>query len=347
MAHINRFLFWRHLRADPNQHLLHYRRGNLIRKGAGLAYWFLPLSAAVAQVPVEDIETTFVLRERSADFQDITVQVTLSYRIADPEMAAQRVNFAISLDSGGWIEQPLQRLDSLWAHWTQHPARSCLAGMPVVDVVREGADRTRTAIEEALRENSQIGDMGLALVSVQVDRVAPTAEMEKALQTPTREEVQQKADEATFQRRALAVENERAIKENELETEIELARRQEELIRQEGANTMLDVRQEAERLKFDVEAEVERNTLATEGAAHQVRIRTEAEAEARARLLEVENEAEGRRVELWKEAPPSVTLGLALQQFADKVHTIEHLNLTPNLLGDLLQQMLLNPGETN
>ena len=347
MAHINRFLFWRHLRADPNQHLLHYRRGKLIRRGAGLAYWFLPLSAAVAQMPVEDIETTFVLRERSADFQDITVQVTLSYRIADPETAAQRVNFAISLDSGAWIEQPLQRLDSLWAHWTQHPARSCLADMLVVDVVRAGADRTRAAIEEALQDNRQIEDMGLVLVSIQVDRVAPTAEMEKALQTPTREEVQQKADEATFQRRALAVENERAIKENELETEIELARRQEELIRQEGANTMLDVRQEAERLKFDIEAEVERNTLSAEGAAHQVRIRTEAEAEAREKLLAVENEAEGRRVELWKDAPPSVTLGLALQQFADKVHTIEHLNLTPNLLGDLLQQMVLNPGEPN
>ena len=177
--------------------------------------------------------------------------------------------------------------------------------------------------------------------------MAPTAEMEKALQTPTREDVQQKADEATFQRRALAVENERAIKENELETEIELARRQEDLIRQEGANTMLDVRQEVERLKFDMEADVDRNTIAAEGAAHQVRIRSEAEAEARGRLLEVENEAEGRRVELWKDAPPSVTLGLALQQFADKVHTIEHLNLTPNLLGDLLQQMLLNQGEPN
>ena len=347
MAHINRFLFWRHLRADPNQHILHYRKGKLTRKGAGLAYWFLPLSAAVAQVPVEDIETTFVLRERSTDFQEITVQITLAYRLADPQMAAQRVNFSISLESGGWIEQPLQRLNNLWAHWAQHPARGCLGGMPVVDVVREGADRTRAAIEEALRENPEIGDMGLALVSIQVDRVAPTAEMEKALQTPTREDVQQKADEATFQRRALAVENERAIKENELETEIELARRQEDLIRQEGANTMLDVRQEAERLKFDIEADVDRNTIAAEGAAHQVRIRSEAEAEARGRLLEVENEAEGRRVELWKDAPPSVTLGLALQQFADKVHTIEHLNLTPNLLGDLLQQMLLNQGEPN
>jgi hypothetical protein len=62
MAHITRLAFARHLRAEPNQYILHYRAGDLARRGVGLTYWFYPLSAAVAQVPVEDIETTFVLR---------------------------------------------------------------------------------------------------------------------------------------------------------------------------------------------------------------------------------------------------------------------------------------------
>jgi hypothetical protein len=138
------------------------------------------------------------------------------------------------------------------------------------------------------------------------------------------------------------VEKERAIKENELATEIELARRQEELIQREGDNQMLALRQKAERDKFDVEAEVERNTLAAQGNARQIRIRAEAEAESRRWLLEVETEAEARRVELWKDAPPSVTLGLAVQRFADKVEVIEHLNLTPDLLGNALQRLLLD-----
>ena len=342
MAHITRFAFVRHLRAEPNQYILHYRAGNPARKGVGLAYWFYPLSAAVAQVPVEDIETTFVLREWSADVQEVTVQVTLTYRFVDPGKAAQRINFSISIENGGWVEQPLQRLDNMWAHWAQHPVRVCLATMPLVEVVRSGADRARETLEEALRHNPEIEDVGLSLVSVQVNRVAPTAELEKALQTPTREAIQQKADEATFQRRAMAVEKERAIKENELATEIELARRQEELIQREGDNQMLALRQKAERNKFEVEAEVERNTLAAQGNARQVRIRAEAEAESRRWLLEVETEAEARRVELWKDAPPSVTLGLAVQRFADKVEVIEHLNLTPDLLGNALQRLLLD-----
>jgi hypothetical protein len=347
MSQINRLTFFRHLRADPNQYILHYRAGRLIRQGVGLAYWFNPLSAAVAQVPVEDIETTFILRERSADFQEVTAQLTLTYRIADPERAAQRINFSISLESGAWIEQPLQRLNNLWSRWAQHPTRSRLIALPLAEAVQTGAEQVRAAVESELRQATAIAEMGLTLVSVQVDRLAPTAELEKALQAPTREAIQQKADEATFQRRAMAVENERAIKENELETEIELARQQEELIRQQGDNKMLDARQEAERERFVVESEVERSTIATEGNARQMRIRGQADADARRMRLEVETEAEARRVELWRQVPASVTLGLALQQFAGKIEMIEHLNLSPNLLGDLLQQMLLDQSSPN
>ncbi|MBU0491549.1 MAG: band 7 protein [Chloroflexi bacterium] len=345
MAHINRLLIWRHLRAEPNQYILHYKNGKLRRSGPGVAYWFHPLAAAVAQVPVEDIETIFLLRERSADFQDVTVQAALTYRVVDPAKAAQRVNFAISLENGAWTEQPLERLARIWSQWAQQPVRAVLTAMPVVEAMQLGARRVHEALETALRDHVEAAAMGLAVVSVQVDHVSPTAELEKALQTPTREVIQQKADEATFQRRALAVEKERAIKENELATQIELTRRQENLIRQEGTNQMLAIQQETERQRFAVEAEAERQEIAARGNAEETRIRAEAEVEARRQHVQVDTDAEARRVELWRDAPSAVILGLAVQRFADKVKTIEHLNLTPDLLGDTLQRLLLERSE--
>jgi hypothetical protein len=60
--------------------------------------------------------------------------------------------------------------------------------------------------------------------------------VEKALRTPAREKVQQEADRATYERRALAVERERAMCENELQSQIELARREQQLVTQPGAN---------------------------------------------------------------------------------------------------------------
>ncbi len=340
MAYISGPAWLRHLRAEPNQYVLHYSGGNLARQGAGLAYWFSPLSAAVAQVPVEDVESTFVLNERSADYQDISVQVTLSYRIADPERAAQRVNFSISLQNGAWLEQPLERLASLWSRWAQQPVRAALIAMPLVEAVGPGAERVRASLDETLHANTEATEMGLALVAVQLDRVASTAELEKALQTPTRESIQQKADEATFQRRALAVEKERAIKENELATEIELARRQEDLIRRQGANRLLEIKQENDVQRMSAEGEAARLIIAAESASRDTRIRAEGEAEAKQLVLAAEDASEERRVLIWKDMPAAVVAALGLKSLAGNVQTIQNLTVTPDMLSTAIQQLV-------
>src|SRR4029079_13124978 len=87
-----------------------------------------------------------------------------------------------------------------------------------------------------LAGDARLAETGLAVVDVRVVAVRAEADVERALQTPTREQVQQDADKATFERRALAVERERAIAEHELQNQIELARREEQLVEQKGQN---------------------------------------------------------------------------------------------------------------
>ena len=103
-------------------------------------------------------------------------------------------------------------------------------------ILADGVAPIRAHIAAGLAAEPALQDLGIEVVAVRVAAVAPTSELEKALQQPTREAIQQNADEATFRRRALAVEKERAIAENELQNRIELARREEELVAREGAN---------------------------------------------------------------------------------------------------------------
>ncbi len=338
MASIFKIGPFSHLRADPNEHILHYRRGRLIRQGPGLAYWFNSLSAAIAQVPVEDCETTFMLRERTSDFQEVAVQCTLVYRISNPEAASARLNFTLILNKGVWKERPLERLANYWSQRVQQPARSYLTTVPVVEAVQNGAEKVRQAIRDSLDGDEELIAMGLTVVDVQIIKVAPMADLEKALQTPTREAIQQKADEAVFERRAMAVEKERAIKENELATQIELAKQREHLIEQEGANRLRQVRQEAEAEKTKLEAELDRGEQRAKAEAEQIKVRTAGEAEAKGMLATVEAEADAKRVAVWKEAPSRVILGLALQGFAEHIQQIQHLNVTPDLLSQALTQ---------
>ena len=53
MAQIRKYVFASHLRSEPVSHVLRYRRGKLVKSGAGIAFWFQPLSTAIAEIPID------------------------------------------------------------------------------------------------------------------------------------------------------------------------------------------------------------------------------------------------------------------------------------------------------
>jgi regulator of protease activity HflC (stomatin/prohibitin superfamily) len=278
--------------------------------------------------------------ERTNDLQEVTVQVTVMYRFARPILAARRLNFSINLYNGAWLDNPLDRATSFWQARTQGQIRGFLSGVTLAEAVRNGADRIAALIRGSLDTDAEIESMGMAVVGVQVVSVISTSELEKALQTPTREAIQQKADEAIFARRALAVEKERAIRENELSTELELAKRQESLIEQYGANRMREVKRKAESEQTEAEARAQREGLLASAEANQTRARAEGNAAATRLMAETTAEGDRLRVEAWDKASARTLMGLALQELARNIKQIGHLNITPNLLGEACQKML-------
>jgi len=90
MADISRYPFLRHLRANPTTHVRHLSNGRLVHDGTGQAFWFRPLTAAISEIPIDDREQPLLFHGRTLDFQDVTVQATVTYRVADPGVAAAR-----------------------------------------------------------------------------------------------------------------------------------------------------------------------------------------------------------------------------------------------------------------
>jgi hypothetical protein len=171
--------------------------------------------------------------------------------------------------------------------------------------------------------------MGLEVVSVRVSGVSPTAELEKALQAPTREAIQQESDQAMFQRRAMAVEKERAIAENELQNRIELARREEELISQHGQNQQREARETAEADRIRAEADSDRR-----------RVRASAQAECIRAVEQARVDSDAKRMDIYRDLPSQIMLGLAAQKLAGKLQRIDHLNLGGDSFGPLLTNLI-------
>jgi regulator of protease activity HflC (stomatin/prohibitin superfamily) len=319
----------RHLRAEPTSWVALYKNGRLKRSERGLAFWFAPLGSSIVEIPLDDRELPFLVAGRSADFQDVNVNGVVTFRVSEPELLAARVDFSLDTRSGRYKSEPLDKLAIVVKELAQELAGSFVARAPLRALLDQGIEVIRDEIQRGLVAAPSLSSLGIEIVATRVASVKPSAELEKALELPARERIQQEADEATFARRALAVEKERAIAENELTSQIELARREETLIGQRGQN-------EKKRITDDAASK----RIAAESAAGNVRLDAEAQA-ARIELLEgARVEAERERIDIYRDLPPATMMGLAARELAGKLQSIEHLNLSPDLLGSLLERVL-------
>jgi len=328
MADIARYPLVRHLRGSSATHVEQIRNGRTIRAGVGAAFWFRPLSAVLNEVPVDDRELPLLFHARTSDFQDVTVQATVTYRFTDPATAAGRIDFSIDPTTGAWRATPLDQVAALLTESAQQYAIDLLATVDLAGAMAGGVAPVRAVIAEGLRGDPRLAETGIGVVGVRVVAVRPEPEVEKALRTPTREQVQQDADKATFERRALAVERERAIGENELQTQIELARREEQLVSQRGANARREAEENAAAEAIAAEAEARRQIVAAEARAEATKLTGTAE-----------GDAEAARVAAYRDVSEAVLTALAIKELAANLPQIDTLVLTPDLVTKALTDL--------
>lgn len=313
MAEIRRFFAYRHLRSEASAHVIVFRNGVRRRSGRGLSFWFRPIRTSVVEIPLDDRDTDFVFQVRSRDYQLVTVQGTTTWRAANPEALSDRVDFTVDLRNGRLRTDPLERIASLLTGVAQYHAARYIEGRDVQALLAEGAAPIQDGIAAGLAADERVRQMGISLVTVRLAGVSPSADLARALEAPTFERAQGSADEASFARRAAAVEKERAIAENELSTKVELSRRQAALIAQEDENA-----------RRTAEGRAAAGAITAEAEARRIRVTETARAAA-----------EGERLTLLRDVDPAVLQVLTMRAFAEKLTRIDTLNITPDLTASL------------
>lgn len=130
------------------------------------------------------------------------------------------------------------------------------------------------------------------------------------------------------------MERERAISEDELQSQIELARREEQLVGQRGTNARREAEEAAAAGKIATEAEARRAQRLEEARAEGLRAVGGAEASA-----------EAAKLAAYHDLPEAVLLGLSLKELAAKLPQINSLVLTSDLLAPVLAKLGAAPHE--
>lgn len=311
------------MKASPTTYVLHYSGGRLQREGPGLTFLYFRPASAVVAVPLESADQPFAFQEITADFQQVTVQGKLIYRVARPADLAALLDFSITA-AGAYRSEDPERLADRLVQVSQTLARETLEKSTLRQALG-AADQLGRSMLAGLRASETVQRLGIEILDLAVAAIRPTPEMARALEAEAREALQRESDLAIYTRRNAAVEQERLIKENELNTEIAIQEKQR-LIRET-------------KMAADVALEEQRTGLIERRGANERQ-----EADARAYALKATLEPY-RKVD-WRTlmaiAPgggdPRAMLALAFRELAENAGKIGQLNVTPDLLGSLLQR---------
>lgn len=330
------------IKATPSQFIMHFRGGKLRRSGTGLAFFYFTPSSSIVVVPVGSGDVPFIFNEISADFQAITVQGQLTYRVQDPQKLASLLNYTVSGSRMLYVSEDPQKLPQRLINLLQVLVRAEVQKLPLKNAIHS-TDSVASEVMGKLSQVSELSTLGVEVLGLAIQAIRPVPEMARALEAEAREDLLRRADQAIYDRRNSAVEQERKIKENELNTEIAVEDKKRQ-IRETKVEADLAVEakeQQVRRSKLEgqIALESERKRL--------VAARTEnAKAEADVQAYAVDASLKPLRdldpallqALAVQNTDPRLMTSLALKQLAENAGKIGNLNISPELFEMLMRE---------
>ena len=330
----------RFIKVQPTTYLLQYRRGKIVREGTGHSFFYYSPTTSLVAVPVASTDTPFIFQETTGDFQSVTIQGQVTYRVSDPKRLAALLNYTLGRDGETYVSEDPEKLPERVIHVINVLARAELQKLSLREAIR-ASDALVKVVKARLAASEEITSLGLEVLGLSILAIKPTPETSRALEAETREKLFREADEAIYSRRNSAVEQERAIKENELNTEIAVENKKRQI-----RETQMEAERAVQEKKHLVEKEaLEANIGMEDRRKSLVALASEnarAEADARAYGVSTTMKALGSADAKILQAlastgmKPEQLIAFAFQELAGKADKIGQLNISPDLLRELM-----------
>ncbi len=328
----------KHIKFDSMTYVLHFKNGNIKREGRGLSFFYFAPNSSIAAIPMGSNDLPFIFNESTNDYQTVNIQGQISYKISNPKTLADVLDFTVN-DNGQYKKNDIEKLNQRIINEAQTATSSFIHEIKLKDAIRS-AKAIEERILEGLKSSQAIAMLGIDILGANILGIQATPEMARALETETREKLQQEADQAIYERRNFAVEQERKIKETELNTEIAVEEKQKQIaekkMESEVQKSDNDRKLREMKLAADIAVENQRKLLIEQKTANDKK-----EAETQGYVIETTlkpyKDIDWKTLTALNNNPdPKFNISLAFRELAENADKIGNLNISPELLDSLL-----------
>ena len=336
----------RYKKFEPTEYVIKVKRGEVVQKGLGLSFFYNTLTTSMIVVPATAFDAPFAFDGiMTSDFQDVSVQGDISYTISDYERASRMVDFSYKntkKENQTVLAEAKQKMAKRMINLAKVYATKFMSTRDVRTAMISG-DALAEALRENLKQDMTMREFGLELISVSILGILAKPDTQKALEAATREEILRQQDDAIYKRRNAAIEQERIVTENELNTAISIAEKETEKKEKEMETKRLVLEKQAEldarKLRDDIRLEEENRKL-VELQTENAKKRSDAKAYDSAVLLKT---FAGIDTEVVKALAASgmdskALIAKAFVEIGDKADKIGVLNVSPDLLEALAEK---------
>jgi hypothetical protein len=269
------------------------------------------------------------------------LQGQLVFRVVNPKETAAMLNYTWNLQGkGGYLSEDPQKLPQRMINGVKVLAKKQLASMTLHDALRAGESLAASIFQE-LGQSQEIRLLGLEVIGLSLLAVLANKETTRALEAQTREQILKTADDAVYERRNAAIEQERKVKENEYNTEISVDQKKRQ-VRETQLEAEQAVQQKqnllkTEQMQFKIAQEEKRKELVALAAEN-----ARAEADTRAYALKAAMQAlQGVDAGVIQSLAsvgmqPDALMALAFRGLTENADKIGQLNITPDLLREIM-----------
>lgn len=330
---------FRHIKFDSMTYVIHFSNGKIVKEGRGLSFFYFAPDSSIVAIPMGSNDLPFIFNENTLDYQTVKIQGQISYKITDPKALSNTLDFTVN-EAGVYKKNDMEKLNQRIINLAQTSTSSFIHELSLKDAIRS-AKQIEANILEGLMASEAVKTMGIEIMGANILAVQTTPEMARALETETREKLQQQADEAIYERRNFAVEQERKIKESELNTEIAVEEKQKQIeekrmeteVQQEENNRILremkiaaDISVESQRKQLiEQKTENDRKEAETQGYILETSLKPYKEID-----WKILNALSGKQ-------DAKNNIALAFRELAENAGKIGNLNISPDLLETILK----------
>ncbi len=327
-----------HIKFDSMTHVFYYKNGILKKEGRGLSFFYFAPNSAIVAIPMGSNDLPFIFQESTNDYQKVTIQGQISYKISNPKMLADVLDFTVT-DAGIYKKNDIEKLNQRIINEAQTSTSSFIHNIGLKEAIRS-AKEIEYRILEGLKSSDAINMLGIEILGANVLAVQATPEMTKALETETRERLQQEADQAIYERRNFAVEQERKIKESELNTEIAIEEKQKQIDEKRMESEVQRMENNRKLREMNIEADIvveNQRKIFIEQKTENDKKEAEVQGFQIEAMLKPYKDMDWRALTaLAGHSDARNNIALAFRELAQNAEKIGNLNISPDLLDSIL-----------